>query len=89
MSKQNVSPLLIQRPAQLNNAEFVLTGYGLRTVRMRHKGKEIGFATTTYSHHLTDEMKEYAAERIMLLMTFAQGFTNEQIIELIAARQKP
>lgn len=83
----STASLHIKQPAQIDLAPVVLTGYGSRTVRMLYKGQEIGFATTTYSHHMTDEMKAYAAERLMLLMTLAQGLSNEQIKMQIARRK--
>lgn len=70
---------IINSTKQIDHAEVVQTGWGGKTVRMKHDGKEIGFATTTYSHHQTDEVKEYSAERISLLMQWAHGVSNDAI----------
>ena len=78
---------LINTTNQIDNAQVVQAGYGHKSVRMKHDGKEIGFATTTYSHHQTDEVKEYAAERITLLMMLAKGMTNEQIMLQVAKKK--
>ncbi|HAU05713.1 MAG TPA: hypothetical protein DCS78_12635 [Pseudoalteromonas shioyasakiensis] len=75
---------LINATEQIDNAEVVQAGYERKSVRMKYEGKEIGFATTTYSHHQTDEIKEYAAERITLLMMLAKGMTNKQIMLQVA-----
>lgn len=74
----------INTKSQIDNAEVVQAGLGYKSIRMMHEGKEIGFATTTYSHHQTDEIKVYAAERIALLLMLAKGMTNEQIMLQVA-----
>lgn len=78
---------LISTTNQIDNAQVVVAGYGGKSVRMKHEGKEIGFATTTYSHHQTDEVKEYAAERIALLMMLAEGMTNDQLMLQVAKKK--
>ncbi|AZZ95690.1 hypothetical protein [Pseudoalteromonas sp. R3] len=77
----------INTKSQIDNAEVVQAGHGHKSVRMLCDGKEIGFATTTYSHHQTDEIKEYAAERITLLLMLAKGMTNEQIMLQVAKKR--
>lgn len=74
----------INTKSQIDNAEVVQAGLGHKSIRMMYEGKEIGFATTTYSHHQTDEIKQYAAERITLLLMLAKGMTNEQIMLQVA-----
>ncbi|EOG7750613.1 hypothetical protein ACLIOB_001191 [Vibrio cholerae] len=74
---------------QIINGKYVQTGLGLKTVRVipRDSGKEAGFATTTYSFGMTEELKEYSAERIALAMRLLTGKTNEDIKVLIAHRE--
>lgn len=83
-----IAALLITDDKQIDNAKVVHTGYGKRTVRMLYDEQQIGFATTTYSHHMSDEMKEYAAERIMLLMKLAEGYSNAQIAAQLSNKSK-
>lgn len=81
------SDKLITSTKLIDKAEIVQTGWGNKSIRMKHEGKEIGFATTTYSHHQTDQIKAYSAERVTLLMMLAQGMTNDEIKQLVAKRR--
>ncbi|EOE6052916.1 hypothetical protein ACS0KM_001859 [Vibrio cholerae] len=74
---------------QIINGKYVQTGFGLKTVRLIpcEGGKESGFATTAYSFGMTEELKEYSAERIALAMRLLSGKTNEDIKALIANQE--
>ena len=74
---------LINHTSMVDKANFVQTGWGDKSVRLKSGKRDVGFATTTYSHHMTEEIKAYSAERILLLMTFAKGLTNDDIRPLI------
>ena len=83
MSEEKV-PFVVTSSSQIDNAEALQSGYGERSIRVRVNGKEVGFATTTYSGAQSPEMRAYSAERITLLMMLARGLSNDQIKHLIA-----
>lgn len=73
----------INRTALVDLAKYEQGGWKSNSVRLKEGRKSIGFATTAYSHALSDEVKAYAAERIALLMTLSKGLTNDDIRKLI------
>lgn len=72
----------VSETKQIDNATFEQCGFKGCTVRMTVGKKVVGFATTAYSWSMTDEVRQYAAERIGLLMTISQGFSNEQLSKM-------
>ena len=69
--------------ALVDAAKCEQSGWKSNSVRLKEGKKSIGFATTAYSYALSDEVKAYAAERIVLLMTLSKGLTNDDIRTLI------
>ena len=63
-------------------AKYEQSGWKSNSVRLKEGKKSIGFATTAYSYAFSDEVKVYAAERIVLLMTLSKGLTNDDIRKL-------
>lgn len=79
----------ITKPSQIIHGTFVQSGRGLKSVRLTppESKSETGFATTTYSYCMSDEMQDYSAERIVLAMKLLSGKSNEDIIRLIAQQR--
>lgn len=79
----------ITQPSQIIHGTFVQSGRGLKSVRFTppESSSETGFATTTYSYNMSDEMQDYSAERIVLAMKLLSGKSNQEIIGLIAQRR--
>lgn len=72
----------MKTPYDIDHGTFTITGMGGKTVRLCLSGEsnyEIGFATTTYSHSLSEEMKGYAASRISLSLMAFTGMSNDAI----------
>jgi hypothetical protein len=75
--------------AQIINADFCQVGFGQRSVRMKHRSikGDSGFCTTAYSYNMTNDMKDYSAQRISLAMRLLKGLGNEEIVKMIAQRE--
>lgn len=72
----------------ISASDFTLSGYKSWGVRAKFGNKEGGFCATSYSFSMTDDAKEYAAKRIALLLTMAQGLTNEQLTQMVLSKKQ-
>lgn len=64
---------------------FTLSGYNGAAVRATFNGRDGGFCTTSYSHSMSDEAKNYGATRVAILLEMASGLSNAQLSKMMLA----
>ncbi len=78
----------LESVAPVIHGDYTLTGRGFKVVRLTHpKAPDIGFATTTYSHCMSDDLKAYSAARIALAMQVVKGLSNSDLETLIQRKK--